>query len=61
MTPPHRTPEVIAKYAADEHARTQEDLNKLLSQFGQEYRQEIIDRLRPHLTFEPEPLDRQGE
>jgi hypothetical protein len=61
MTPPHRTPEMIAKYAADTHARSQEELDTLLAQFGPAYAQSILDRIKPHLTFEPKPLDKQGE
>ena len=49
-----------AKYAADNFATNQKDLDTLLSQFDPAYRQEILDRLTPHLTFEPEPLDNQG-
>jgi len=60
ITPPHRTPEMKAKYAADNFATNQKDLDTLLSQFDPAYRQEILDRLTPHLTFEPEPLDNQG-
>jgi hypothetical protein len=56
MTTPHRTPEMKAKYAADEHVRSQKELDELLTQFLPEHRQTILDRLTPHLTFEPEPL-----
>jgi hypothetical protein len=56
ITPPHRTDEMKAKYAADRFARSQKDLNELLSQFPLENRQRILDRLTPHLTFEPVPL-----
>jgi hypothetical protein len=45
-----------AKYAADQYARTQEDLDTLLGQFGPADAQSILDQLRPHLTFEPKPI-----
>jgi len=45
-----------AKYAADRYAKSQEELDELLSQFPRESRQGLLDRLTPHLTFEPGPL-----
>ena len=57
MTHPHRTPEMRAKYAADEYARNQKELDTLLWQFHPAERQSILDRLKPHLTFEPLPLN----
>jgi hypothetical protein len=56
MTHPHRTHEMKAKYAADRFARSQEELDTLLSQFPLENRQRLLERLAPHLTFEPSPL-----
>jgi hypothetical protein len=52
MRAPHRTPEMKAQYAAQRHARTPEDLDRLLRQFSPERRPAILERLRPHLGFE---------
>jgi hypothetical protein len=46
-----------AQYAARRHAPTQEHLDRMLRQFSRERRAAILDRLRPHLNFEPRPLD----
>jgi hypothetical protein len=54
ITAPHRTDEMKAKYAADTYAKTQEELDVLLGQFANKHA--ILDRLRPHLQFEPLPL-----
>ncbi len=54
--PPVRTPEMKARRGAKEHARTQEDLNRLLRQFSPVHRAGLLERLRPHLEFEPEQL-----
>jgi hypothetical protein len=51
-----------ARYAAQRHARTPEDLDNLLRQFSAERRAAILDRLRPHLGFAPDassPADHQ--
>ena len=56
MTPPHRTPEMKAISAAGRHARTQDDLDTLLAQIAAPYRQTILERLKPHLSFEPKPF-----
>jgi hypothetical protein len=54
---PHRTPEMKAQYAAKRHAHTPEELNRVLRQFSPERRPAILERLRPHLGFEPDSLD----
>ena len=55
-TPPHRTPEMKARHVAHKHVRSQEDLDKLLRQFSRDRRARILERLRPHLEFEPAAL-----
>ena len=52
---PHRTPEMKARRVARKHARTQEDLNRILSQFSPVHHAGLLARLRPHLEFEPAP------
>jgi hypothetical protein len=56
---PHRTPEMKAQSAAKRHVRTPEDLDRLLRQFSSERRPAILERLRPHLGFDPDSVNNQ--
>jgi hypothetical protein len=51
---PHRTPAMKAQSAAKRHARTPEELDRLLRQFSPERRPAILERLRAHLSFDPD-------
>jgi hypothetical protein len=52
----HRTPEMIAMGAA-QSIKHQGHLDELLSQFSPQHHAGIIERLKPHLEFEPNPLE----
>lgn len=58
--PPHRTPEMKAKYAS-RFARTPAELEQLLQRVSSVHRAGILERLRPHLTFEPTPSKTAGD
>jgi hypothetical protein len=48
--------EAKARRVAELYARDQAKLDKLLAQFGPAHKQAMLERLRPHLKFEPKPL-----
>jgi len=48
-----------AKRIADSYIKDQDSLDKILAQFSPAHRSHVLERLRPHLTFEPKPLDPQ--
>lgn len=52
----NRTPEMKAQQAA-ERIHTQDHLDELLRQFSPVHHAGLIERLRPHLKFEPEPFE----
>jgi hypothetical protein len=49
----HRTPEMKAQRIAQDLVRSQADLDDLLRQFSPAHHAGIIERLKPHLEFEP--------
>lgn len=49
-----RSHELIAKSAALRHVKDQKGLDYILRQFPARNRQRILDRLKPHLSFEPQ-------
>lgn len=50
----HRTPEIKAQSMAHRYVKTQQQLDELLRQFSPVHHAGIIERLRPHLDFEPQ-------
>jgi hypothetical protein len=54
LTAVHR--QAKARRIAELYARDQAELDKLLLQFGPAHKRALLERLRPHLKFEPKPL-----